>query len=259
MLMNEGDTGFVDAQIVALPGRPARACETRFVAANGVVGPPPYCDFGVTVVGVDLARLSDRAEKDGAVWGMARLSGTWANGVLTVTSQTGPRNGDYGVAPDPTKACSAQTPPGGWTDAFSVAANTRLQAYLDSHNDQYLRGVHWFEAPGTPKPPNTVFTVPTVGTVLDVGVARTALEAAYGGPVCVVRMPHSDRELHALNDRITQADRARFGIVTTRIDVETGWLDIQLAVVTPEALDWMRGIDGGTNAVAALPWLRPGP
>ena len=49
---------------------------------------PAPCRVAVTVTGLDLDRLTHRKERDGAVWGSARVEGVYRAGTLTVTRQT---------------------------------------------------------------------------------------------------------------------------------------------------------------------------
>ncbi len=73
--------------VVARPGQAPLFCASvmRHVPMNP---PPPSCQPPwVRVEGVDLDRLAGRAEKDGTVWGGARLVGEYREGTLYVTRQ----------------------------------------------------------------------------------------------------------------------------------------------------------------------------
>jgi hypothetical protein len=115
MVLHDGDTVHAGGRVVSVPGRPVRFCAP---VAEGGVGylpgkepAPAYCDLGVNVTGVDLATLTDRHSKDGAVEGQAELTGIYRAGTVTVSKQSAP-NDPWTPSPPDQPPCAA--PSGGW-------------------------------------------------------------------------------------------------------------------------------------------------
>jgi hypothetical protein len=165
-------------RVVSVPGRPVRFCAP--VGSDLVLRiptpPPAYCDFGVDVVGVDLARLTARREAQGAIEGEAALTGTLANGVLHVVRQSealppeGPRTYDTPPCPEPA---------GGWpTGATDANLDlTAMQTYASAHPDQVVE-VAFLR-------PSSRQVLAYVLTTGDVQQAENALRPSYGKSLCV--------------------------------------------------------------------------
>jgi hypothetical protein len=93
-VMTDGCTAVASGRVVACDGQtwfgPAPGRMTLEYYAPGQEPPPRRSGSEVLVRGVDLSRLANRWEKDGAIEGWATLSGTWHDEELTVSDQAGP-------------------------------------------------------------------------------------------------------------------------------------------------------------------------
>ena len=131
-IVNDGDVVQAQGRVVAIPGAAARFCAP--VPEALILRPFQIlrCSVGVDVTGVDLARLSMRREKDGAVEGYAFLRGVYRHGTLAVFSQ-----GAFRVARPPSPAWTTPpcpTPDGGWTNLGSdIPGQAQIQAYEKAH------------------------------------------------------------------------------------------------------------------------------
>ena len=92
-VVRDGDRVTGRGQVVALPGRPVQLCAPYATIAIYPEPVPAPCRVAVTVTGLDLDRLTHRKERDGAVWGSARVEGVYRAGTLTVTRQLDDRPG----------------------------------------------------------------------------------------------------------------------------------------------------------------------
>ena len=72
-VVRDGDRVAGRGQVVALPGRPVQLCAPYATIAIYPEPVPEPCRVAVTVTGLDLDRLTHRRERDGAVWGSARV------------------------------------------------------------------------------------------------------------------------------------------------------------------------------------------
>ena len=199
LILRDGDTAEATGNVVAAPGRPVRFCPylaqplTGEAATLGGSVPqrPPACGrFGVTVTGVDLARLSNRRNSGGVISGDAKLRGVYRDGNLRVTAQAGvprisaPTHPDL---PDFLTKTPCAAPPGGWTGAPNNGAIAR---YLSRHSDRFNGlGVNY------PNPKLFRIWVAVVGVSTgDVAAAQTELRARFGPNVCTVRFPYTVAE-----------------------------------------------------------------
>ena len=74
-MVRDGDRVTGRGQVVALPGRPVQLCAPYATISIYPEPVPAPCRVAVTVTGLDLDRLTHRQERDGAVWGSARVEG----------------------------------------------------------------------------------------------------------------------------------------------------------------------------------------
>ena len=79
-MVRDGDRVAGRGQVVALPGRPVQLCAPYATIDIYPEPVPAPCRVAVTVTGLDLDRLTHRKERDGAVWGSARVEGVYRAG-----------------------------------------------------------------------------------------------------------------------------------------------------------------------------------
>ena len=89
-VVHDGDRVRGQGLVVALPGRPVRLCTGATPQVAWPIRTPAYCAIGLTLVGADLDRLADRQERDGAVWGLAEVTGVYRDRTVTVAAQDAP-------------------------------------------------------------------------------------------------------------------------------------------------------------------------
>lgn len=191
---SDGPLYGASGRVVSVPGKPVRIC-----APTGDLGvayshppPPAYCDLGVDVEGVDLDRLAQRREQDGAVEGQASLTGTWDGTTLRVRSQSAPDK-DAGLREQFTDPpCPA--PAGGWpTGPENENLNTdALQAYQAAHPDEVP-----IVALARPSSHQVVAYLMTAG---DVAAAEAALRPTYATRLCVAKSRFTPAEVKAAQD-----------------------------------------------------------
>jgi hypothetical protein len=184
-------------RVVSVPGRPVRFCANAPMALALVIPTPPpaYCDFGVDVVGVDLEALAGRREAQGAVEGMASLTGTLKDSVLTVVTQGPPAVDTLASRLPDNPPCPAPT--GGWPRGANDANLdvTSLQAYASSHPDTVVE-----LALLRPASDQVVAYLLVTG---DPGPAVDALRPTYGQQLCVFPSRYTKAQAQA-----AQADPA---------------------------------------------------
>ena len=192
-VLRDGDRVHAVGQVVSVPHRPVRFCAPVAEALLGDTGgqepAPQYCPVGVDLVGANLAMLSDRREKDGAIEGRADITGVYRAGAVTVSTQaTPPTPGITAPAPD-SPPCPA--PAGGWPrgprgENIDTAA---ASSYAARHpgSVQQIAMLRPSE--------NQV-----VGLVLSTGNPATiqaALQAPMRNRVCVIRTRYTKAQIAA--------------------------------------------------------------
>lgn len=181
------------ATVLAAPGRPVRLCPPRgtlFGAGWDDDAGPPECRDGIPAVGIDLAALDHRQEKDGTVWGGAWVLGVHADGTFTVIDQGPPRQ-----RPEEQWLSSVPCPepPGGWRKGSpSLKA---LAAYSKAHPDAIVH-----ERYARPKPGHAVLVVAAVGAAR----VTADLRAAYGSWICVVESKYTKAQVAATREAMSE-------------------------------------------------------
>jgi hypothetical protein len=180
--VTEGRVGDVTAsgEVVKVGSGPVKFC-TPVLHTLMLVTPrpaPSYCDLGVEARGVDMDKISDRFELDGAISGRTELTGYLEGDVLVVTKQTTPSNepAQPGFTAPP---CA--TPKGGWP-AIPPGGNpntTALTDYRNSHPDVIAEVA-------IARPTNTTYGLYAL-TYGDPQVVYDALGPTYGDKLCVAR------------------------------------------------------------------------
>lgn len=193
-VVHDGDRVRGQGQVVALPGRPVRLCSGAEPDIARIV--PAYCPVGITLVGADLARLGDRRELRGVVWGNAEVTGVYRDRTITVTGQRVPPVTDLQRAEPlvPEFPPDCRPPAGGWPRA-QVRDVARADRYVAAHPD-VLSSLSI--AYPVPTPAGAVSTqVLLIGTTGDVAEATRQIRKRYEGPLCVRSVPHSRAQMLA--------------------------------------------------------------
>ena len=131
--------------------------------------------------------------------GTVRVTGTYADGVLTLTR---PPVAAMPAEPDLNFPIPCPTPVGGWhgSDAVNVSqADESVMARFTSEHLATFGG--WWLGHG---PAGVI----VVGVTSDVAGAQRELSAQLQGDVCVTRVAHTDRYLTSVASEITRLDMA---------------------------------------------------
>jgi hypothetical protein len=268
-VVRDGDLVGAYGSVVAVPGRPVRFCapvaQPDSGTALGHERPPGYCEAGVTLLGADLGKLTQRRQQDGVVSGETWISGRFRAGTVTVTRQGAPPPrvpaADQQSFPD---APPCPAPPGGWlrTELDNDGVN-RISEYLAANPDRYGDIVITYpdgppsgptDAPGYAKT-----QVALVGTVIDPATAERELRAFFGGNLCVARVPHSRTEVDAVFKRVDPLLERLAGLYETGPDYYGGKVRVELVVLDRPRYQALAAADAGTGIIAAQPWLaKPG-
>jgi len=265
-VVRDGDVVVGQGEVVALPGRPVQLCPQRPVVALDIPNPPPppACEVAVTVVGLDLDRLSYRQERDGAVWGSARVVGVYRAGTLTVTRQ------EAVVDPPREDATAADEvpcpePAGGWPRQPDPSSPDSLERALGRLNqvinqnptvfgEVYIRYPYgWHLQDQSNRKGTEVYVVGTVGDLAD---ARRMLEAVFPAEhLCVTRAAWSKAEMSAAESQLRSAQARQVGVSDVRREVLTDRVVAHLVVLDEAASRFLATVAGGR--VVAEPMLRP--
>jgi hypothetical protein len=173
----------------------------------------------VTLLGADLDRLGSRQERDGAVWGLAEVMGTYRDRTVTVTAQRPSAGAPASPRPPKSFPVDCAAPPGGWPrgEVQSLPGIERATRYVTA-NPTVLGSI----SIAYPYPVDAgrigtqVLLVTTTG---DVEQARAAVRQWYTGSLCVRKVPHSRAQMlrartvlqKVLHDR---AAAVRYGFVS---------------------------------------------
>jgi hypothetical protein len=268
LLVRDGDTVTASGTVVAAPGRTPRFCAPVPEAAVGSAGPeqPPSCSLGVDLVGADLDRLSDPTAFRGTRWGRAGITGRYAAGAVTVTSQ-GPPAADPYPTPRPLDPPPCPAPAGGWRPgALDRSALSALSALIEARPSAYGEVAMTYPdgRSGTSGQPTEVALVTTT---LDPAQAEHELRTRFDGNLCVQPAVRSRAEVDAVLGRLLPSGGAghdaalqayrEHQVFESGPDHLAGRVQLALVVLDQAAYAWLRGIDAGTGIIDARPWLRP--
>jgi hypothetical protein len=257
-VVRDGDRVTGRGQVVALPGRPVQLCApyaTISIYPEPVPGP---CRVAVTVTGLDLDRLSNRRERDGAVWGSARVEGIYRAGTLTVTKQLDDRRGPV---PDVVTAdrVPCPEPPGGWPrqpadpSRLIGALTAAVQANPKTYNGPWVRYPYGWHLQDTSERKGT--EVYLVGTTGDLETAREALRRLVPAEhLCVTTVRWSKAAMDAAQQQLTGPQAEAAGISGGRGELLEDRVVADLVVLDEHASNYLATVAGGR--VIPLPLLR---
>ena len=257
-VVRDGDRVTGRGQVVALPGRPVQLCAPYATIAIYPEPVPAPCRVAVTVAGLDLGRLTHRRERDGAVWGSARVEGVYRAGTLTVTRQLDDRPGP---APDVVTEdrVPCPEPPGGWPR--QPADPSRLIAALDAavHADPETYNGPWVQYPYGWHLQDTSdrkgIEVYLVGTTGDVEAARRELAAVFPAEhLCVTTVRWSKAAMDAAQRQLSGPAAAAAGVSGGMGEVLTDRVVADLVVLDEGASRFLAGVADGR--VTPRPLLR---
>jgi hypothetical protein len=250
-VVRDGDRVAGSGQVVALPGRPVQFC-APFGTPRILPEPVPSpCPVAVTVTGLDLNRLTDRRERDGAVWGRALVEGVYRAGTLTVTAQHEEPAADL-------KAESASArdrlpcpePPGGWPRQpegireLAEALDEAVRNNADTYNGPWMGYPYGWHLQDTSDRKGT--EVYLVGTTGDVEAARRELARVFPAEhLCVTRVSWSLAAMDAARDQLTGPDAVAAGISRGRARVAEDRVVAELVVLDERAGRFLAGVAGG--------------
>jgi hypothetical protein len=257
-VVRDGDRVTGRGQVVALPGRPVQLCAPYATISIYPEPVPAPCRVAVTVTGLDLDRLSHRRERDGAVWGSARVEGVYRAGTLTVTRQLDDRPGPV---PDVVTAdrVPCPEPPGGWQrqpadpSRLIDALNAAVQADPDTYNGPWVRYPYGWHLQDTSD--RKGIEVYVVGTTGDLEAARAALaELVPAEHLCVTTVRWSKAAMDAAQRQLTGPPAEAAGISGGHGELLEDRVVADLVVLDERASRFLAGVADGR--VTARPLLR---
>lgn len=260
--VRNGDEVTASGTVIAVPGRPVRFCAPAPSRRPGRPGPerPPDRTLGVDLVGADLDRLTEPKTFETTRWGRAAITGRYADGTVTVTTQGPPLDRSHRRTrlPDGTPC---PPPAGGWQPGpLDHAGIEALSTLVSDRPIAYGEVVMTYpDGPGLLDSGAT--EVLMVTTTLPLATAEKELRARFAGNLCVRPAARSRSATGAVWTRI-QADTTtwqRYGVFEGGPDFLAGRARVALVVLDDAAYGWLTDAAGGSPAIDADPWLRPAP
>lgn len=239
----------VEVTVIEEPGEPPRACWGVLFSF------PPQCAGGLELVDWSWSKSGvERAR--GTTWGEFELEGTYGGGRFRVLSATAKR--DDGTRADaPGFPTSCQEPFGGWVrDAAKTGPEHSAAMWSAASASPDLAG-SWVSWSGQVQVQNIAFTG-------DVGPRRGALEALWGGPLCVVQYAHRRADLMAIQSRISPMYPGRDvpkpslagRVISSGLDEPRNRIVVGVIVATRRAQERLDE-QFGPGVVALDGWLTP--
>ena len=250
-IVRDGDRVAGQGFVVALPARPVQLCVPSGGATIDIYPPPvpEPCPVAVTVTGLDLDRLSNRHEREGAVWGSAWVEGVYRARTLAVTRQE-----PYREAPRPDvtapDSVPCPEPAGGWTrpPADLEAALHRLNQVVNRHaaeyTEPYVRYPYgWHLQDQSNRKGTEVYVVGTTG---DVTAARRELERVFPAEhLCVTRASWSKGAMAAVQQALLTPQARAVGIGMPFPDTVNDRVTTELLVLDEAASRFLAGVADG--------------
>lgn len=247
LVLHDGDTVRASGRVVAddggtwfEPPLPVPA----ILYAPGRQPPPRPRGLGVPAIGVDLARLDRRWEKQGAVEGYATLAGTWQQERLLVAEQ-GPPIGSVSEGPG-WRRPPCPEPAGGWP-----------QGDVDENVDvpPDLLAAHQITSVALFRPSRR--QVVLVLAAEEPQQVEAALRPRYGGRLCVVPSRWTRRQIDDVIGRLRAERREWMIYILGESTAEDGQalITVELTRVLPALASWARALPEGFMSLR--PWLTP--
>lgn len=250
-VVRDGDRVAGQGFVVALPGRPVQLC----VSSGGVtvdIYPPPVpepCPVAVTVTGLDLGRLSNRHEREGAVWGSAWVEGVYRARTLAVTRQE-PYRGTPRQDVSAPDHVPCPEPAGGWPrqpgdmEAALHRLNQAVNQHAAEYTDLYVRYPYgWHLQDQSNRKGTEVYVVGTTG---DLAAARRELERVFPAEhLCVTRASWSKAAMAAAQRALTTPEARAVGIGMPFPDTLNDRVTTELLVLDEAASRFLAGVADG--------------
>lgn len=255
-VVRDGDRVAGHGTVLAASGQPVQMC---LAEASSLMYPPsaPVCRTGVTVTGLDLDRLSGRHERDGTVWGNARVEGVYRDRTVTVSRQeaarppAGPDAGSPDVVPCAEPAGGWTRPPdleGAYVDLRQLV--NRQPGELNEPFVTYPYGWHLQDRSG--RKGTEVYVLGTTG---DVAAARArALQVFPAEHLCVARVTWSKGAMDDAEHRLGTPAAVAAGIARVSTRVALDRVTVDLLVLDETASRFLAGVADGR--VVPEPMLR---
>lgn len=224
---------------------------------------PPQCS-GPDLVGWDWSTVTGAESANGSTWGMYAVSGTWADGRMTVTAVGAPEDVAQEPMEDPNLASPCEPPAGGWAvvdeatatdDAMyeALAAAATEADFAGSWLDQSINPA--WDDPNEPNeemllndPTKLVLNVMFTG---DLERHESELRAIWGGALCVSAAPRSEADLIAIQMELTDEP----GVLGSGPNPRAGTLEV--SVIMDDGLQARMDETYGEGVVVVIPSLQP--
>lgn len=221
---------------------------------------PPQCS-GVRLVGWDWAQVDGEEQASGTTWGEYTVTGRYDGATLTVTEPPvagRPPRAENGEDPF---ATPCPEPAGGWrVQDPDRADDAALQAAVALAQSEPDHAALWVDQSGppdeqAPAPGDLVLNVAFTG---DLSRHETDLREVWGGPLCVVQLDRTFRELRAVQDELTSGGVDDLGLEVLWSSTLERQQVVELGVVaaSPEQLEAVEQ-RYGSGVVRVMPGLKP--
>jgi hypothetical protein len=221
---------------------------------------PPQCG-GLPLVGWDWAQVDGEEEAAGTTWGEYTVTGRYDGTALTVTEQQ-----VVGVRPRPDDeddrfATACPEPAGGWRLADpNRADDAALQAAVALAQGEPDHAALWVDQSGPPDEQASASGDLVLNVAFTGHLARheAELREVWGGPLCVVQLDRTVRELRALQDELSSGGIDDLGLEVLWSSTLERQQVIELGVVaaSSEQLDAVEQ-RYGSGVVRVVPALTP--
>ena len=258
-VVRDGDRVAGRGPVVALPGRPVQLCAPYVVPGIYPEPVPEPCRVAVTVIGLDLDRLTKRRERDGAVWGSAWIEGVYRAGTVTVTAQHPVDPGPPRPSPAEADPVPCPEPPGGWPrqpadgGRLVQALDEAVRRNADTYNGPWVAYPYGWHLQDTSNRKGTEIYL--VGTTGDVEAARRELAAVFPAEhLCVTAVRWSKAAMDAAQQQLFRPEAEAAGVSGGLGEVLTDRVVADLVVLDERASRFLAGVADGR--VTPRPLLR---
>lgn len=221
---------------------------------------PPQCS-GVPLVGWDWAQVNGEEEAAGTTWGEYTVTGRYDGTSLTITERPVVGTQPRADSDEDPFATPCPEPAGGWrVQDPNRADDAALQAAVALVQGEPDHAALWVDQSG---PPNEQAPAPgelvlNVGFTGDLARHEAELREVWGGPLCVVQLDRTVRELRAVQDELIRGGVDDLGLQVLWSSTLERQQVVELGVVaaSPEQLDAVEQ-RYGSGVVRVMPGLKP--